>query len=248
MTGPQGEPASRPTVPDSSVAACCTPADPRIARRFDAMAGDWVDAGEFPDMVDVSAGLLDLLHDAPTRRPTVLELGSGTGGLGVALLEMGAEHLTGIDLSPGSVEVAMRRAAEAGFGDRATFRAGNATDAPAEAHDWVILDRVICCFGEPDRLIDRAIALAGERIGLTAPESRSWRGLLNRPLWLAENIWDLWRGGCRGYVHDLRRVERRLASGGFLPVRTRRVGLWHVARYERVPNTSDSPVSRSRGA
>lgn len=245
MAGPQPSP-DPPS--DATVAACCAPADPRIARRFDAIAGDWADAAEFPEMVDVSAGLLDLLRDAPTRRPTVLELGSGTGGLSVALLEMGAEHVTGIDLSPSSVALAERRAAAAGFADQATFQTGDAVDADVSPHDWVVLDRVICCFGDPDRLVAAAAAAARERIGLTAPESRGWRGLVNRPLWAAENLWDLVRGGCRGYVHDLRRVERRLAEAGFLPATRICVGLWHVAVYERDPKTADSPSSRSRGA
>ncbi|HEX5041003.1 MAG TPA: class I SAM-dependent methyltransferase, partial [Candidatus Limnocylindria bacterium] len=170
---------------------------------------------------------------APARRPSVLELGCGSGGLSVALLEMGAERVTGIDLSASSVRLAEARATEAGFGEQATFRVGNAADADAAPHDWVVLDRVVCCFGEPDRLIQRAAELATERIALTAPESRGWRGWANRPLWAAENVWDLIRGGCRGYVHDLRRLERRLADAGFRPRTTTHVGLWHVAAYER---------------
>ena len=51
----------------------------------------------------------------------------------------------------------------------------------------MVLDRVICCFGDVDRLVERAIDLAGERIALTVPESRGWRGLLNRPLWRASS-------------------------------------------------------------
>lgn len=214
-------------------AACCQPADPRIARRFDRSASDWLDADELPEMVDVSGRLLDLLRDAPTRRPSVLELGCGSGALSVALLEMGASSVTGIDLSPRSVELAERRAREAGFADRASYRAGNALEVDAGVHDWVVLDRVVCCFGDPEALIARAIALAGERIALTAPESRGWRGLANRALWNVENAWDLLRGGCRGYVHDLRRVERWLADAGFEPTTSRRAGLWHIGVYER---------------
>jgi 2-polyprenyl-3-methyl-5-hydroxy-6-metoxy-1,4-benzoquinol methylase len=213
--------------------ACCAPADPRIARRFDRIAGEWIDAGDFPEMVDVSAGLLDLLRDAPLRRPSVLELGSGTGALSVALLEMGAARATGVDLSASSVQVARRRAVTGGFETQATFETGNAADADAEPHDWVILDRVICCFHDPDRLVERAAKLAGERIGITVPDSRGWRGVANHVLWRAENVWDMLQGGCRGYVHDVRRIERQLAAAGFRPTATRHVGLWHVGVYDR---------------
>ena len=233
--------ASRPD-PD-----CCTPADPRIARQFDARYEDWTPDEGFPELVDVSGAILDLMTDAPLRRPSVLDLGCGTGALGVALLEMGASRVTGIDLSPASIDLARRRADDAGFAESSAFIVGNAAEAKVTPHDWVVLDRAICCYGDVDGLVGRAMELAHERIAISVPESRGWRGLVNRPLWLAEFAWDRWHGGCRGYVHDLRRIELRLAAAGFAPAGSDRIGLWHIGLYDR-PKTSDSPVSRSRGA
>lgn len=223
-----------PRRPDEPARGCCdAPADPRIARRFDQKAGAWVDAEDFPEMVDVSARLLDLLRDTPLRRPSVLELGCGTGGLSVALLQMGAERVTGVDLSSSSVDVARRRATVAGFAEQASFEVGDAAMTDLGPHDWVLLDRVICCFADVERLVGHAIELAHERIGISLPESRGWRGLVNRPLWAAENAWDLVSGGCRGYVHDLRRIEARLAAAGFRPAASARAGLWHIGIYDR---------------
>ncbi|HEY6608478.1 MAG TPA: methyltransferase domain-containing protein [Candidatus Limnocylindria bacterium] len=220
--------------PEQSTAAdCCAPADPRIARQFDDRATEWADLDEFPDLVDVSARMLDLLRDAPVRRPTVLEFGCGTGGVGVALLEMDAARVTGIDLSPASIELATRRAAVAHVGDRASFEVGNAADAEVTAHDWVVMDRVICCFGDAERLVSQAITHARQRIAITAPESRGWRGLVNRPLWAVEFAWDRLHGGCRGYVHDLRAIERQIADAGFHPTAVARIGLWHIGVYDR---------------
>lgn len=229
---------------------CCSPPpDPRIARRFDAKVAPWAEVEEFPDLVDVSGSMLDLLRDAPLRRPSVLELGCGTGGLSVALLEMGAARVTGVDLSASSLEVARRRAAAAGHAQHASFEVGNAAEAATDTHDWVLLDRVICCYGDVERLLGRAIDLAGQRIAVSVPESRGWRGLVNRPLWLAEYLWDRWFGGCRGYVHDLGRIERRLAAAGFVLSASDRVGLWHIGIYDRpAPKVAASPDSRSRGA
>ena len=233
--------ASRPD-PD-----CCPPADPRIARQFDARYDGWTEDEGFPEIVDVSGAILDLVRDTALRRPSVLELGCGTAALGVALLEMGAASLTGVDLSPASIDLARQRADAAGFAEAAAFEVGNAVATTVDPHDWVILDRVICCYGDVETLVDRAISLAGERIAISVPESRGWRGLVNRPLWLAEFAWDRWQGGCRGYVHDLRRIERWLDAAGFRSAGSDRVGLWHIGIYDR-PKVSTNPDSRSRGA
>ncbi len=227
---------------------CCRPADPRIARQFDDRYAGWTTDEGFPELVDVSGAILDLVRDATLRRPSVLELGCGTGALGVALLEMGASRLTGVDLSPASVDIARRRAAAGGHDGVARFQLGNAAETEAEPHDWVVLDRVICCSGDVDALVARAIASARERIAISLPESRGWRGLVNRPLWTIEyHGWDRWHGGCRGYVHDVRRIERRLTDANFRPAGRDRLGLWHVGIYDR-PKRADSPASSSRGA
>ena len=184
-------------------------------------------------MVPVSARLMSLLSDAGEVAPSVVELGCGTGALSVALLAAGAARVSGVDLSPRSIAVAQRRAAAAGFGDRASFSAGNATTLSLGSHDWVILDRSLCCFADAPALIDAALAAGRSRIALSVPESRGWRGLLNRVLWRAENAWDRISGGCPGYVHDLRRIEARLAGAGFMPGRTAHAGLWYAGTYDR---------------
>lgn len=184
-------------------------------------------------MVDVSARLLDRVRDATLARPTVLEIGCGTGGVSVALLEMGARSVKGVDLSAASVDLARRRAAAGGFADRATFEVGHGAAVRGEVHDWVVVDRLLCCDGHLDRMLDAVIGAARTRVALSVPESRGWRGLLNRPMWAAENLWDLVTGGCRGYVHDLRRIERRLASAGFRLTASDHVGLWYVGVYDR---------------
>ena len=184
-------------------------------------------------MVDVSARLLDRLRDATLARPSVLEIGCGTGAVMVALLEMGARSARGVDLSAASVELARRRVAAGGFEERATFQVGHGAAVSGELHDWVVIDRLLCCDGHLDRMLDAVIGAARTRVALSVPESRGWRGLLNRPMWAAENLWDLVAGGCHGYVHDLRHIERRLASAGFRPTAGDHVGLWYVGVYDR---------------
>lgn len=218
---------------DSPRSQPCCVSDARIARRFDERASQWTDDADLPPLVDVSGALLDLLRDATLERPTVLEMGCGTGALSVALLEMGASRVRGIDLSAGSVDVARRRAAAAGFGAQASFEVGDASAATPEQHDWVVLDRAICCFPDADRLLASAIAAARQRIAISVPESRGWRGLIARPQWAIEGLWDRLHGGFPGHVHDVRRLEAQIAAAGFRLDGNRRIGLWFAAVYRR---------------
>lgn len=221
---------------DEPPTSCCsTPADQLIAHRFDRRSSRWTDAQAFPAMVAVSTGLFAMLDDVADKRPSILELGCGSGALAAALLVAGASRLSGLDLSPVSVDLARRRVAAAGLADRARFAVGNAARANLERHEWVILDRSICCFRDGPRLVDAAIAAAGSRIAISVPDSRGWRGVVNRVIWTAENLWDRVSGGCPGYVHDLNGIVEQLSSAGFAPTsgRSGHVGLWHVGVYDR---------------
>lgn len=213
---------------------CCSISDVRVGRRFDLRASAWAARDEFPEMVATSAAMLDRFRDVPPTGLSVLEIGCGTGALSLALLEMGARRITGVDLSPVSLEVAQRRVRVAGFEGQATFALADATSANLEPHDWVVMDRVMCCDAHVDVLLDRAIAAAGSRIALSVPESHGWRGLVNRPVWTAGSTWDRLSGGCPGYVHSVRRIQRRLREAGFHEVAGRRhARLWYVGVFER---------------
>ena len=232
---------AEPASPDSAStpprvgAECSCPADPRIARHFDERMGRVAVAGELPEMVDVSRGLLELLADVGELRPTVLELGSGSGALTVALLERGAARAVGVDLSAESVATARRRADQAGVGSRASFEVGDGAQVALEEHDWVVLDRVICCYAHVDPLLANSIAAAGRRYAFSVPHVGGWRGLVNRLIFIAERATDRLRRRppCPGYMHSIGKIERRLAKAGFRPLRRRTAGLWYAAVFER---------------
>ena len=51
-------------------------------------------------------------------------------------------------LSSASIDAARSRFDQAQLSERAHLSAGDAARVPLEPHDWVILDRVICCYPE----------------------------------------------------------------------------------------------------
>lgn len=168
------------------------------------------------------------------QAPSVLELGCGSGALTVALLERGASTASGVDLSPGSLAVARRRAAEAGLTERTSFEVGDGALVPLTPQDWVVLDRVLCCYADLDRLLRNSIAAARRRYAFSVPVSSGWRGVLNRAIGWLEDTTNLLRGRpCPGFVHDIRQIEARLAAAGFRRTRSGAEGLWYVAVFDR---------------
>ncbi len=177
---------------------------------------------------DTTRALLELL--GPAGGHTVLELGAGRGGLLVETLRQGASHVTGVDLSPASTEAARVRLQAAGLADRATLTVGDGATIPVAVHDWVVLDRVICCYPRADALVAIASRAARHRVAFAVPDSRGWRGYVARLALGLENVWHrLRRVSCRTFIHDVDRIEATLASAGFRRIRTAHRGLWYIA-------------------
>jgi magnesium-protoporphyrin O-methyltransferase len=220
--------------PDPKGQECACPTDSRIARHFDTKVAERLARGQDPGLVAVSERLRDaLLSLDPTGR-TVLELGCGRGGLLLALAQAGVASATGVDLSATSIDAARTRFEQAQLSDRAHLSLGDAAYVPLEPHDWVILDRVMCCYPDIERLLGNTLPAARQIYAFTVPISRGWRGFIARLDEWVENAWNTLRGRpCPGYVHDLDLIEERLTAAGFRLRHRDRQRLWHIAIYER---------------
>ncbi|MEX1125099.1 MAG: hypothetical protein WEE53_05495, partial [Acidimicrobiia bacterium] len=115
------------------------------------------------------------------------------------------------------------------------FEVGDAASAQLETHDWVLLDRVICCYPSAEGLLVNALSAAGSRLAFAVPESRGWRGILNTVGWRLENFWNAARRRptCPGHVHDVNAIQQTLANAGFRMVRYTRRALWYAAVFDR---------------
>jgi hypothetical protein len=149
-------------------------------------------------------------------------------------LRGGAVRASGVELSGASIELATSRLATAGLTDRATLAVGDAANVPLEPHDWVVLDRVICCYPDAEALLANSMPAARRLYAFAVPNSRGLPGLAARASRWLDNGWNGLRGRpCATFVHDLDGLDGRLIADGF----SRRVqatrGLWYVAVYER---------------
>ncbi|CAN5635426.1 hypothetical protein BH23CHL6_BH23CHL6_08880 [soil metagenome] len=125
----------------------------------------------------VAVLLVHAIESAGLAGSSVLEFGSGDGSLSRGLLARGAGRLTGLDLSPRSVEHAAQRAAETGLADRADYREADAAVARLDPHDVVVASRVLCCYPDATRLLANTLPAARELYVLALPESRGAVGV-----------------------------------------------------------------------
>lgn len=212
----------------------CCPAASTIEQHFDRKTAWRIAAGELPGLVSVSERLREALLPLGATGRTVLELGCGRGALLLQLVQAGVPKARGIDLSSASIAEAQRGFDRAGLSDAVELSVGDGARVTLEPHDWVVLDRVMCCYPDIDRLLRNSIPAARSVYAFTVPESRGWRGLLSRMEEWFENIWNNVRGcPCPGYVHDIGAIERTLESAGFRRTYLGRVRLWHIGVFER---------------
>lgn len=212
----------------------CCPATSTIEQHFDRKTAWRIAAGELPALVSVSERLKEALLRLGPSDKSILELGCGRGALLLQLVQAGASRATGVDLSGASIEQARRSFADAGATQIAALSVGDAARVRLDPHDWVVLDRVMCCYPDIARLLRNSIPAATQVYAFTVPESRGWRGLLSRAEEWFENIWNTVRGcPCPGYVHDIATIERALQAAGFRRSYFGCVRLWHIGVFER---------------
>jgi magnesium-protoporphyrin O-methyltransferase len=188
----------------------------------------------------VSRMLVELLDERGLRGRTVLEAGCGFGGLSRATVTRGAARATGLDLSPVAIREATRLANEAGLAERVTFTVGDAAQVELLASDVVVLDKVICCYPEVDALLQNTVGATGSTYAFALPFSNGIRGLLARVAIFLENaLRRIRRQSFRAYVHDVTRIEARLATVGFERVASARRMMWYVAVHQRASNRAN---------
>lgn len=120
---------------------------------------------------ETTASCLEILETLPAvRHARVLDLGCGTGILGIAALKLAADSVLGVDINPQAVETALRNCQLNGVDERAQLLTGVITDVKEKNYDLVLAN----IYG--DLLLD----LAGDLVARTRPGGHL---LLSGMLW-----------------------------------------------------------------
>ena len=208
-----------------------------ISKHFDRKAGCCSGGNacaEQPELIRVTRMMLDALAPLGLQGRSVLDLGCGQGPFSLAVLQRGAARVTGVDLSPGAVDIARKRLEAHGFGDRATFLVGDAATTEVPRHDVVVLNRVVCCYPDMAGLLASSLSQEPDVYGVILPESRGGWGLIARLALKGENLLRVVsRDPFRAYVHPVGRVADAAAAAGLSPVHRARRTVWRVDVYAR---------------
>lgn len=213
------------------MAGCCNPRgcdeffDRRFARR---LANRYRRRG----LDRTARRMVAFLEERGVEGATVLEVGGGVGEIQLELLKRGAIRTVNLELSPGYDEEARRLLQEAGFEGRAERRLTDIAAQPDEVGpaDVVVLNRVVCCYPDYERLLGAAADRARRLLVFSHPP----RNLISRAAFAAQNLFFRARGSeFRTFAHPPAAMLEVLTARGLQPEYAHRGLIWRVAGLER---------------
>src|SRR5712691_9093458 len=129
--------------------------------------------------------LLAGLAKAGPPHGRLLDVGSGVGALTFELLDQGMTTAVGVDLSAAYIAVAAGEAARRGRSDSTRFVQADFLEVASEVQtaDVLVLDRVVCCYPNWERLLAESLRRAERCVGISYPRDlwyvRTWVGIEN---------------------------------------------------------------------
>jgi hypothetical protein len=163
---------------------------------------------------------------------TVLEIGGGVGQLQIELLKAGAARAANLELSPAYEDEATQLLREAGLQARVERRIHDIAAEPAavEPADFVVLNRVVCCYPDYERLLGAAAEHARRALVFSYPP----RNGLSRSLVAGGNLFfRLRRMEYRTFVHPPGAMLGVLARHGLQRTYEHHGVIWQVAGVQR---------------
>ena len=156
---------------------------------------------------------------------TVLDIGCGVGALGLSALARGARRAELVDVSRAYITAARDVAQHFNVAERAEFQQGDFTSLNVGAADVVTLDRVVCCYPDAARLLEKAAAHSRREIVLSHPLPAWW-------LHAGRFALNLGMSGFgqryRFYLHDEATLLAAAQSAGHVLRHRVRHGVWQV--------------------
>lgn len=176
--------------------------------------------------------LVDGISQSGALAGTVLDVGSGIGGLTLALLERGASSAVAVDASAAYVSAARDEAQRRGRADAIRFVHADFVMAACELPlaSIVTLDRVVCCYPSCEQLLDAAVARTERCLALSYPRD-VW--YVRVGMAVENGMRRLARNSFRTFVHPVHLIEGTITRAGLKLSSRRESWMWSADVYVR---------------
>jgi magnesium-protoporphyrin O-methyltransferase len=158
--------------------------------------------------------LRDMLVDTGAVHGTLLDVGSGVGGLSFELLDRGVERAIAVDASAAYLAAAAQEATHRDRLPAVEFKQGDFLDVGSmiPSASIVTMDRVVCCYPAYESLLKEALGHADQYFAYSYP----------RDLWYvraavgSENVVRRFTGNpFRAFVHPVGQMTQTIERAGF---------------------------------
>jgi ribosomal protein L11 methyltransferase len=104
---------------------------------------------------------IELLEKCINNKEEVLDIGCGSGILGIAAAKLGAKHVIGVDLDTGAVKVAKENVRRNQLEDKVEIRHGNLLDVVEEKGDIVVANIIADIIIQLSQVVPRFLKTQG---------------------------------------------------------------------------------------
>ncbi len=176
--------------------------------------------------------LLDSITKHPVQDRVLLDIGGGIGAIQLELFKKGLGRSVNVDASSAYQRISKKEAEKRGLSEKTEYHFGDFTDLAAELPpaDIITLDRVICCYPDAEKLLERSLPKAEKMYAVVYPKEsffiRTGMRLCN--LWFR-----LRKSDFRTYLHSADKIHSIIQSHGFRQTDSARTFLWRVEVYQR---------------
>lgn len=164
---------------------------------------------------------------------TVLEVGGGIGACQVELLKAGASSAVSVDISDGYEEVSRELFEREGLTERVERVVGDfaATPEGFAPADIVVMNRVICCYPDMDRLLRAGLGRSRRFVAASFPRHK-W--VTKVAIGTGNLYCRCTRSDFRAYLHSPALIIETARFAGFTPVFEEQDFIWKAVVFEKV--------------
>jgi magnesium-protoporphyrin O-methyltransferase len=213
------------------VSACCTP---KGYRQIFSEKNAHAEAKRYrrKGLDGTSRRIADILKERGLEGGTLLEVGGGIGAIEIELLKAGIARAVNVELTPTYEASAGELLQEAGLADRVERKVMDFAEVGTEVEpaDFVVMNRVICCYPDMPRLAGAAAEHTKGMLVMSFPNDRWW---MRFGLTVVNFGFRVIRMQFRVFLHPPDQILAAVEQHGFKTSLNQRGLLWQVAALER---------------